>query len=116
LKGATKMMWVKVLGVTMISWSARFMILNAVLYIFFDSVSNLEVFARQLSLWIAMLVSPTPGAAGIAEYSLPVFMQGVAVVGGVAVVVWRILTYFVYLIIGSLLLPKWIARTSRKKH
>jgi len=84
------------------------------LYIFFDSVQNLEVFARQLSLWIALLVSPTPGASGIAEYSLPVFMQGVAVVGGVAVVIWRMLTYFVYLIIGSLLLPNWLARTAGK--
>ncbi|PCJ80746.1 MAG: hypothetical protein COA49_07925 [Bacteroidetes bacterium] len=114
LKGATKTMWGKVLGVTLVSWTARFMILNAVLYIFFDSVNNLEVFARQLSLWIAMLVSPTPGASGIAEYSLPVFMQGVAVVGGVAVLVWRMLTYFVYLIIGSLLLPNWLARTAEK--
>ena len=114
LKGATKVMWIKVLSVTLVSWTARFMILNAVLYIFFDSVQNLEVFARQLSLWIALLVSPTPGASGIAEYSLPVFMQGVAVVGGVAVVIWRMLTYFVYLIIGSLLLPNWLARTAGK--
>ena len=114
LKGATKVMWIKVLSVTLVSWTARFLILNAVLYIFFDSVQNLEVFARQLSLWIALLVSPTPGASGIAEYSLPVFMQGVAVVGGVAVVIWRMLTYFVYLIIGSLLLPNWLARTAGK--
>ena len=90
--------------------------LNAVLYIFFESVQNVEVFARQLSLWIAMLVSPTPGASGIAEFSLPVFMQGVAVVGGAAVLIWRMLTYFIYLIIGSLLLPGWLVRTGKKIH
>ena len=116
LKGATRGMWLKTLGVTFVSWTARFLILNAVLYIFFDSVQNLEVFARQLSLWIAMLVSPTPGASGIAEFSLPIFMQGVAVVGGVVVLVWRILTYFIYLIIGSLLLPGWLVRTGREMH
>jgi glycosyltransferase 2 family protein len=116
LKGATRGMWLKTLGVTFVSWTARFLILNAVLYIFFESVQNLEVFARQLSLWIAMLVSPTPGAAGIAEFSLPIFMQGVAVVGGVVVLVWRILTYFIYLIIGSLLLPGWLLRTGKKMH
>jgi uncharacterized protein (TIRG00374 family) len=109
-------MWLKTLGVTFVSWTARFLILNAVLYIFFDSVQNLEVFARQLSLWIAMLVSPTPGASGIAEFSLPVFMQGVAVVGGATVLVWRLLTYFIYLIIGSLLLPGWLVRTGKKIH
>jgi len=111
LKGATTKMWLKTLGVTFVSWTSRFLILNAVLYIFFDSVQNMEVFARQLSLWIAMLVSPTPGASGIAEFSLPIFMQGVAVVGGVSVLVWRILTYFIYLIIGSILLPRWMVKT-----
>jgi hypothetical protein len=114
LKGATSIMWLKTLGVTLVSWTSRFLILNAVLYIFYDSVQNLEVFARQLSLWIAMLVSPTPGASGIAEFSLPIFMQGVAVVGGVAVLVWRIITYFIYLIIGSILLPRWLLRTAKK--
>lgn len=116
LKGAKRGMWLKTLGVTFVSWTARFLILNAVLYIFFDSVQNLEVFARQLSLWIAMLVSPTPGASGIAEFSLPVFMQGVAVVGGATVLVWRLLTYFIYLIIGALLLPGWLVRTGKKIH
>jgi uncharacterized protein (TIRG00374 family) len=114
LKGATILMWLKTLGVTFVSWTSRFLILNAVLYIFFDSVQNLEVFARQLSLWIAMLVSPTPGASGIAEFSLPIFMQGVAVVGGVSVLVWRILTYFIYLIIGSILLPRWLVKINTK--
>ena len=114
LKGATKTMWLKTLGVTFVSWTSRFLILNAVLYIFFDSVQNLEVFARQLSLWIAMLVSPTPGASGIAEFSLPIFMQGVAVVGGVSVLVWRTLTYFIYLIIGSILLPRWMVKINTK--
>ena len=114
LKGATSKMWLKTIGVTFVSWTSRFLILNAVLYIFYDSVQNLEVFARQLSLWIAMLISPTPGASGIAEFSLPIFMQGVAVVGGVAVLIWRIITYFIYLIIGSILLPKWLIRTGKK--
>ena len=116
LKGATRGLWMKTLGVTFVSWTARFFILNAVLYIFFESVQNVEVFARQLSLWIAMLASPTPGASGIAEFSLPVFMQGVAVVGGATVLIWRMLTYFIYLIIGSLLLPGWLVRTGRKIH
>ena len=114
LKGATINMWLKTLAVTFVSWTSRFLILNAVLYIFFDSVQNLEVFARQLSLWIAMIVSPTPGASGIAEFSLPIFMQGVAVVGGVSVLVWRILTYFIYLIIGSILLPRWLVKITTK--
>ena len=54
--------------------------------------------------------------SGIAEFSIPIFMQGVAVVGGVVVLVWRILTYFIYLIIGALLLPRWLLQTGKKIH
>jgi len=43
-------------------------------------------------------------------------MQGVAVVGGATVLVWRLLTYFIYLIIGSILLPGWLVRTGKKIH
>ena len=84
-----------------------------------ESIPHAEIVAKQLAIWIVMLLSPTPGASGIAEVAFPTFIGpaltpaiSMAALGGV-VLVWRTLTYFIYLIIGSILVPVWLANTRR---
>jgi uncharacterized protein (TIRG00374 family) len=104
-------------GATIVSWSARFLTLNAVLYAFLDIVPNGDVIARQLAMWIVLLLSPTPGASGIAEGAMPLFIEPLVCLGtfGIVVLLWRFLTYFIYLIIGAVILPGWLARSADKK-
>ncbi|HCT71060.1 MAG TPA: hypothetical protein DF409_08540 [Bacteroidales bacterium] len=73
------------------------------------------IYARQLMMWVIMLVSPTPGGSGIAEYFFPVFLRefikGPA--GDLTTLValsWRLLSYYPYLIIGAIVLPLWLRR------
>jgi uncharacterized membrane protein YbhN (UPF0104 family) len=81
-------------------------------------MDHLAVAARQLAMWTVMLLSPTPGATGLAELALPTFMEGVlplalgAGTWAAAVLLWRGLTYHIYLLVGGALMPVWVAQTS----
>jgi glycosyltransferase 2 family protein len=56
-------------------------------------------------------VSPTPGGSGVAEWAfgelLTTFASSAALLGAMAVI-WRLISYFPYLLIGSVLFPRWL--------
>ena len=114
LKGKPIRFWAGAAGATLASWSARFLTLNAILFAFMEVVPHAEIVAKQLGMWIVMLLSPTPGASGIAEIAFPTFIGPTVNIAalGVVVLIWRFLTYFIYLILGAILFPNWIANTS----
>ena len=65
--------WLKTFGATFFSWTARYWVVNAILMAFFvlkdtDWATQFLIFARQLIMWIMMLISPTPGGSGFAEF------------------------------------------------
>jgi hypothetical protein len=78
---------------------------------FTGSGDQILIYARQLVMWVILLISPTPGGSGIAEYLLPKFigeyMNGF---GDEIAFVWRLISYYSYLIIGALVLPIWLRR------
>ncbi len=45
---------------------------------------HLLIYARQLVMWIVMIISPTPGGTGIAEFAFEGFLA----------VLWRLASYF----------------------
>jgi uncharacterized protein (TIRG00374 family) len=117
--------WGQAAAATAVSWTARFLTLNAVLMAFLeplmrngDALSQFGVWARQLSMWTVMMISPTPGSSGLAELALPTFMSDVlplamtATLWAAVVLVWRYVTYHIYLLVGGALMPFWLAQTS----
>ena len=44
---------------------------------FFTVKDHMLIFARQLVMWIMMLVSPTPGGSGFAEYIFTRYLSDV---------------------------------------
>ncbi|MCB0410779.1 MAG: flippase-like domain-containing protein, partial [Flavobacteriales bacterium] len=70
------------------------------------------IYGRQLVMWVIMLISPTPGGAGIAEFAFNGFLKEFIPIGlaGLLVVLWRLISYYPYLLIGSFVLPKWMKR------
>lgn len=115
LKGKPISFWLKTFGATFASWTARFWVVNF-LILAFNSLSLFEhfmVYARQLVMWVIMLISPTPGSSGVAEVAFTSFLDEFIITGFTAslVALWRLVSYYPYLFIGAIILPRWIRRT-----
>ncbi len=114
MKGKPFVFWVRAFGATALSWTARFLVANFILMAFLNLSfnENLIVLSRQLVMWVIMLISPTPGSAGVAEFAFAEFFDGIVPLGLVAGIafLWRVLTFYPYLFLGAIILPKWIQR------
>lgn len=110
--------WIKAFTATAFSWTARYWVVNTLLLTFFSVHflnwdEHILIFGKQLVMWIMMLVSPTPGGSGFAEWVFKVFLSSMIPVGtGMAMAfMWRLVSYYPYLFIGAIIVPRWV-----KKH
>ena len=113
--------WVKAFGMTLLTWTSRFLVVNAVFMAFNpENINHLVVFARQLILWIFMVVSPTPGGSGVSEYAFKEYYSDVfsskysdsAII--FVTLVWRMISYYLYLLLGLFVIPNWIKKSFTK--
>ncbi|WP_276497662.1 lysylphosphatidylglycerol synthase transmembrane domain-containing protein [Pontibacter litorisediminis] len=113
LRGKDFNYWARATLSTVFVWSARYFLLNCLIAAFVDVTfsEHLLIISRNLIFWIVMLIAITPGGAGIVEMAFPsffgLFLGGFA---SVVVVLYRLITYYPYLILGSFFLPKWVAK------
>ena len=117
LKAKPAGFWLKAIGATWCSWGSRFLVLNFLAAAFFPVSDHLLMYARQLVMWIVLLISPTPGASGAAEFAFTGFMADLLPLGASLVLVallWRVITYYIYLLAGALVGPRWVKRTTAK--
>lgn len=118
LKGKPLKYWLSILGTTIWSWVSRFLVVNFVLLAFIELglIDQFIILARQLLMWLIMLVTPTPGGSGMAEYLFSSvfsdYILAVGISGASLALIWRTISYYPYLVIGSILLPKWLGRNS----
>jgi len=116
LKKQNVWFWLKAFGATIISWVSRYWVVNAIFLAFFIVNDHFLLFARQLVMWIMMLVSPTPGGSGFAEIIFNKYLSDfiktspelIVSVGIALALIWRLISYYPYLIIGAIILPGWI--------
>ena len=113
----------KIIFATFISWTARYLVLNALFIAlavgnytlsFYD---HILIFARQLIMWIIMLVMPSPGGSGFVEGVFSSLMSDFVGIAGFAIImalVWRLFTYYPYLIIGAVLAPHWLSKKFKR--
>ena len=75
-----------------------------------SAVEHVNVFARQLIIWIMTKVMPTPGGSGISEIIFMQYMKLFIPEGftSLMTVIWRLFSYYPYLFIGAVILPGWI--------
>ncbi len=122
LKGKKLAYWVKSIGATYVSWFARYAVVNLLMLAFISPELGLIdgfrdhvlIYARQLVMWVIMLISPTPGSAGVAEFAFSGFLQEFIPLGlaGALALLWRLVSYYPYLFIGAFILPRWLRSTA----
>lgn len=114
LKNVTWKYWFNSTFATFLSWSARFFLINFIIKAFstipFD---HYLVYGRQLVIGILMIGSPTPGGTGVAELMFGNFLGEFIDNPSLTVllsVIWRLMSYYPYLIVGIIVLPRWLRR------
>ncbi len=117
MRGKGFKFWARAYISTFLSWSGRFWVVNFLILSITPVGDHFLIWARQLVMWVIMLISPTPGSSGVAELLFPSFFGQFIPLGLAAVVAltWRMLSYYPYIIIGAIVLPNWIRRVYAKK-
>ena len=105
--------WIQVFCGTSLSWISRFLVVNALFLAFVPSADACQwlIFARQTAVWVVLMVSPTPGGAGLSEWLFSEFYDTLIPTAALSLVMaisWRIVSYYIYLLIGAVLVPKWL--------
>ncbi len=111
-------------GATAAAWSIRFALVMILMIAFVPAVRESVSWAQQTllygrleAMYVVLALSPTPGGTGIAEAAFGPFLRDFIVDGngkyaaGMAVLIafiWRLLTYYFYLLAGTIAVPNWI--------
>jgi glycosyltransferase 2 family protein len=118
LRGKSFPFWLKLMGVTIWSWTSRYLVINFVLLAFIDLglFENAIILGRQLVMWLVMILPSTPGGTGIAEYLFSTMLSDFITNGTLALslaFLWRLISYYPYLLIGTILLPGWLQKSKK---
>lgn len=96
------------------AWSCRFLLLSCLIIGFVKTTSldfwtQFALYARLEVMYIVMAFAPTPGSAGAAELLLPNYIDGsTKTMNTIIAFIWRLFTYYFYLIAGAIIIPIWI--------
>lgn len=113
IRTCSRRWWLNVFGATVVSWFSRYMIVSALFWGFVAGSDMLLVFARQFVVWVVLMVSPTPGSSGISEWMFTEYygdLIGNASLALVMALIWRLITYYIYLVIGICLIPAYFKK------
>lgn len=110
--------WLRLFVVTTLAWSAKYLVVNALITAFghVGAGDQVVILSRMLVLWLIMLIPITPGSSGLAELTFLGLMcsyvdPGIA---GTITFLWRVISYYPYLLLGAVIMPRWLARVFRK--
>ena len=100
--------WVELFFLSAVAWCMRFGIAIALIWGFSSANSGYFIaFLKQFIIWVTSLISPTPGASGLAEYMFQYYYESyfdTASIALVVAVIWRGISAYIYLLIGGWIL------------
>lgn len=111
----------KVTLMTIGAWVTRFVAVNfiilALVEIDTDFMSQFLLYARSQTMYVITQFSPTPGGSGVMELMFSGFFSDYISkgLGSLGALLWRLITYYPYLIIGVIIIPNWIRRVVKLK-
>ncbi|NJO00687.1 MAG: flippase-like domain-containing protein [Bacteroidia bacterium] len=118
LKGKGASYWSRAVISTILIWTSRYFIVNCLIsaFAYLSPDEHMFVLSRHVILWVVLLIGITPGASGIAEIAFKgFFIQFAGGLAGIIAILWRMVTYYPYLILGAVFLPRWIRRVFFRK-
>jgi len=104
------------------AWVTRFLTVNfvilALVEIDTDFLSQFLLYARSQTMYVITQFSPTPGGSGTMEFLFSGFFSDFIPkgIGSVGALLWRLITYYPYLIIGVFVIPNWVRRVIKNKN
>lgn len=101
---------------TATAWSCRFLLIMCLIIAFIkatplDFWSQFGLYARLETMFVIIAFSPTPGGAGFVEVLFGGFLTDYVSNQTRATVIstiWRLLSYYSYLLAGAIIIPNWI--------
>lgn len=122
MRGRSWLLHAEITFYTFSAWFLRFFILNVLIVAFVSDTSwafkdQLLLWFRSVNMYMIMAFSPTPGASGLAEIVFEGFLSDYLPVGLAIVIalVWRIVTYYTYLLGGLAVIPNWIRKLLQRR-
>lgn len=120
LRGNGTGYWLRAALSTAFVWTARYAVIGCLIAAFVPTTATgfTLIFARNITYKVILLIAITPGGAGIAEGAFPTFFRkfiGTATMTNFIILLYRITTYYLYLMLGAIFLPRWIARVFGKR-
>ncbi len=105
--------WVETFGGTALTWISRYLVVNALFLAFAPEQMQMQwlIFAMQFVVWVVLMACPTPGGSGVSEWLFTEYYGALIPTAGLALIMaicWRIISYYVYLLIGAVMVPKWL--------
>ncbi|MEM9887140.1 MAG: lysylphosphatidylglycerol synthase transmembrane domain-containing protein [Bacteroidota bacterium] len=108
---------------TIVAWSCRFLILGVLVTGFVeliptDFLTQFALYARLETMFVIIAFSPTPGGAGFVEILFGGFLADYVQDDTSALIIstiWRLITYYSYLIAGAIIIPNWIHGILRER-
>lgn len=104
------------------AWTGKFLLILAIIIALvptFQAETALLVllFAKLKMMFVLILLFPSPGGAGFAELAFGAFMHGYIpkTFSLVIALIWRILSYYSYLIAGAIIIPTWIRNRIKER-
>ncbi|NJN34754.1 MAG: flippase-like domain-containing protein [Saprospiraceae bacterium] len=106
---------------TLAAWACKFILISCLIYAIdrpdLPFVREVLLYSRLQAMFIIMAFSPTPGGAGFAEGLFYPFLKDFISSVEIAVLIaliWRLMSYYLYLAIGAIVVPSWIRRVFMK--
>lgn len=111
--------WLEVFCGTALSWTSRYLVVNALFFGFMPTDDKYQwvILARQFVIWVVLMISPAPGGAGLSEWLFSNYYGDLITSSALALimaVLWRVITYYLYLLIGAVIVPMWLKRDIKK--
>ena len=113
LRHCSLVWWLRAFGGTALLWVPRYMLVCALFWGFLPGSDLWLVFSRQAVVWLVLMVCPTPGGSGLGEWLFTQYyadMISTATLAMIIMLLWRVVNYYIYLVLGLALVPVWLKK------